>query len=301
MMRLAYFGLFFWASLGIAQAQEPIFWVLYGQYQVGKTFLPSDTIKSKDDITPIILIAKTNGFVILREKGVWQASTLLSMLQKSAKNQPFPELYVGKINPARDKLLGFGSVERCMPPPITACLPIRGYVTGAQDITIKWLQNTKQNEAYSVRLMNSFDDVLQETFTKDTTATIFAKQFETDEDFFKLEICQCKSPISGGGHCSYPLVWAFFLLERPEQEALKKEYETLKNSLQTFSPALQHLHLACWLMKKECYIEASLACQEAQKLIPYSKVPYFLLGEWLAHHSYHYYALGVYPNWRFML
>jgi hypothetical protein len=91
------------------------------------------------------------------------------------------------------------------------------------------------------------------------------------------------------------------LFEKPEREALKKEYEELKTSLQTFSPALQHLHLACWLKQKRCHTEAFLACQEAQKLMPKSKVLYFLLGEWLAHHAYHLYATSVYPRWRFML
>lgn len=302
MKNLFFTLLLLWASLPVfAQNEKPIFWVLYGQYPIGTTFNQQDWIISKDDIVPIVLIAQIEGFVILREKGKWQAQDLWNKLVSEKKIDAFPELYVGEKNPKRDDLLKFGVIERCLPPPIATCLPIYNKEVLSNQLTIQWRKQPNQ-EPYRVIIKNTFDEIISEKTTKDTLMNVDFTYVIKDSSYFMIvEISQCDTIHKNSSSCRCPLMYSFELMEAQKKGIKELAYQKFLQTTQKLSPALANLHEGLWFYKNASLIEAFTFFQKAHTLLPNSKALYFVLGQILAENSYHYHATEVYPRWRLVL
>jgi hypothetical protein len=278
---------------------KPILWVLYGQYPMGTEFTKDDFIESKNDIEPIILISNIEGFIVIRQKGSWWSVDLYDKLvaEKSPKN-PFPEVFVGEINPLRDNLLKTGVIERCDPPPTISCVPIGGNIF-FDKYTINWLRNSDNKDGFNTYITNSFDEVLESKITQDTCLTFDTNKY-IKNDFGLIKVSSC---INGktSSSCSCPLVYSFFYPKADKLEKLKIDFYYFSKSLQKSPKVLQYLHQGIWFYKNDFFLDAFQHYSKAHKLFPKSKVLYFVLGEILSWHSYHYPANKVFPNWRKIL
>jgi hypothetical protein len=242
-----------------------------------------------------------DGFVVLRERGKWQAQQLFDKL-KEQKNSPFPELYIGEPNPKRNELMRFGNVERCPPPLITTCLPIHNKEVLSRQITIRWRKQPNQ-EPYRVVMKNTFDEIVSEKTTQDTLMNIdFASVVKDSSNFIIVEISQCDTVSNNTNRgCGCSLMYSFELMEAQKKEIKELAYQKNLQTTPKNSPALANLHDGLWFYKNASLIEAFIFFQKAHAILPNSKALYFVLGQILAENSYHYTTEKVYPHWRLVL